>query len=282
MPLSRFFIDRPIFAIVISVLITILGFVSIGRLPISEYPEVVPPTITVNATYPGASPETIAETVAAPLEQAINGVEDMMYISSTSTADGRAVVSVTFELGADLDRAQMLVQNRVSAAEPRLPEEVRRIGVTVEQSAPNILLVVNLHSPDQRFDRLYMANYIQLNVLDRLQRLDGVGQAQIFGGSPYAMRIWLDPELIAARGLTAGDVLAALRRQNVQVASGALGAPPYDQGSSYELTVEAPGRLVEPDAFEDIVIAADSPTGMVRLADIGRVELGAQDYGMEG
>jgi hydrophobe/amphiphile efflux-1 (HAE1) family protein len=282
MPLSRFFIDRPIFAIVLSILITILGAVSIGRLPISEYPEVVPPVIAVNAVYPGASPETIAETVAAPLEQAINGVEDMLYVSSQSTSDGRLTINVTFDLDADLDRAQMLVQNRVSAAEARLPEEVRRIGVTVEQSSTNILMFVNILSPDGTFDPLYVSNYAYLRVLEQIQRLDGVGQAQIFGGSQYAMRVWLDPEQIAARGLTAGDVIGALRRQNVQVASGVLGAAPMATASDYELTIQAPGRLIEPEQFEEIVIAADSPTGIVRLKDVGRVELGAQDYTMQG
>ncbi len=282
MAFSRFFIDRPIFAIVLSVLITILGFVSIGRLPVSEYPEVVPPIVSVSAVYPGASPETIAETVAAPLEQAINGIEDMLYLSSASTSDGRVTIEVTFGLGADLDRAQMLVQNRVSAAEARLPEEVRQIGVTVEQATTNILMFVNMLSPDQTFDHLYVSNYAYLNVLDEIQRLPGVGRAQIFGGSQYAMRVWLDPQLVAARGLTAGDVITALRRQNVQVASGVLGAPPYATGSDYELTIEAPGRLVEPEAFGDVVIAADSPTGIVRVRDVGRVELGAQDYTMRG
>jgi HAE1 family hydrophobic/amphiphilic exporter-1 len=282
MPLSRFFIDRPIFAIVLSVVITILGAVSVGRLPVSEYPEVVPPTIAVNAVYPGASPETIAETVAAPLEQAINGIEDMLYVSSQSTADGRVTISATFDLGADLDRAQMLVQNRVAAAEARLPEEVRRIGVTVEQAQNNILLFVNILSPDETFDPLYVSNYAYLRVLEHIQRLDGVGQAQIFGGSQYAMRIWLDPEQIAARGLTGGDVVAALRRQNVQVASGVLGAAPLPSGGNFELTVQAPGRLIEPEEFADVVIAADSPTGIVRLKDVGRVELGAQDYTMQG
>jgi HAE1 family hydrophobic/amphiphilic exporter-1 len=282
MALSRFFIDRPIFAVVLSVLITILGLVSVGRLPISEYPEVVPPTISVNATYPGASPETIAETVAAPLEQAINGIEDMLYVSSQSTTDGRVTISVTFDLGTDLDQAQMLVQNRVSAAEARLPEEVRRIGVTVEQASSNILLFVNILSPDGRYDHLYVSNYAYLRVLEHIQRLEGVGQAQVFGGSQYAMRVWLDPEQIAARGLTAGDVVGALRRQNVQVASGALGAAPLGGASDFELTVQAPGRLVEPEQFADVVIAADSPTGIVRLKDVGRVELGAQDYTMTG
>ena len=282
MAFSRFFIDRPIFAIVLSVVITILGLVSIGRLPISEYPEVVPPVIAVNAVYPGASPETIAETVAAPLEQAINGVEDMLYISSASTTDGRVTINVTFELGSDLDRAQLLVQNRVSAAEARLPEEVRRIGVTVDQASTNILMFVNILSPDETFDSLYVSNYAYLRVFDRIQRLEGVGLAQIFGGSQYAMRVWLDPQLVAARGLTAGDVIEALRRQNVQVASGVIGAAPYTEDSDYELTIEAPGRLIEPEAFEDVVIAADSPTGIVRIRDIGRVELGAQDYTMQG
>jgi len=282
MAFSRFFIDRPIFAIVLSVLITILGAVSLGGLPISEYPEVVPPTITISAVYPGASPETIAETVAAPIEQALNGIAGMLYVSSQSSSDGLVAINATFELGADLNRAQMLVQNRVTAAEARLPEAVRRIGITVEQAATDILLFVNVLSPDDRFDPLYVSNYTYLHVLERIQRLEGVGQAQIFGGSPYAMRIWLNPDQIAARGLSVGDVVAALRNQNVQVASGVIGAAPGVSGSAYELTVEAPGRLIEPDEFADVVISADGPLGIVRLKDVARIELGAQDYTMQG
>jgi len=278
MRVSRFFIDRPVFACVLSVIVTLMGILAIRGLPISEYPEVVPPTILVRATYPGASPETLAETVAAPLEQAVNGVEKMLYISSQSTADGQLTVSVTFELGTDLDQAQVLVQNRVSAAEARLPEEVRRLGVTVDRSSPTFLMVVHLLSPDHRYDPLYISNYAATRVRDRLARLQGVSDAQMFGARDYSMRIWLDPEKIAARGMTAGDVLTALRRQNVQVAAGTLGGEPQPSGAAFELTVQAPGRLVDPEAFSDVVVRTGADGALVRVRDIGRVELAAQSY----
>ncbi|HEV7690947.1 MAG TPA: multidrug efflux RND transporter permease subunit [Hyphomonadaceae bacterium] len=281
MRLSRFFIDRPIFAVVLSVLITLAGFLSIRALPLSEYPNVVPPTIQVTAIYPGASPETIAETVAAPLEQAINGVEKMMYVTSQSTADGRLTVTVTFDLGTDLDKAQVLVQNRVSTAEARLPEDVRRLGVTVNKTSPSIMMAIFVVSPDNTYDQMYISNYVTTKVKDRLTRLEGVGDAQIFGARDYSMRIWLDPEKIASRGLTAGDILAGLRRQNVQVAAGSIGQAPQPGGSPFELTVEAPGRLVEPQSFENVVVASGAGGQLVRLADVGRVELGAQDYTSE-
>jgi HAE1 family hydrophobic/amphiphilic exporter-1 len=278
MRLSRFFIDRPIFATVLSVVVTLLGAIAIRTLPVSEYPEVVPPTIQVTAVYPGASPETIAETVAAPLEQAINGVEDMLYVTSQSTADGRLTVLITFELGTDLDTAQVQVQNRISTAEARLPEEVRRLGLTVQKSSPNFLMVVHLLSPDERYDQVYVSNYASLKVRDRLARIEGVGDVIVFGARDYSMRVWLDPEKIASRGLSAGDVLSGLRRQNVQVAAGTLGAEPQPNGSQFELTVQAPGRLVEPEAFADVVVATGRNGELVRVRDIGRVELGAADY----
>ena len=278
MRFSRFFIDRPIFAAVLSVVIALVGYLSISTLPLSEYPEVVPPTIQVTAAYPGASPETIAETVAAPLEQAINGVENMLYLSSQSTADGRLAITATFKLGTDLDDAQVLVQNRVSTAEARLPEEVRRLGVTVAKSSPNMLMVVHMLSPDERYDQVYVSNYTSLKVKDRLARLEGVGDVVVFGARDYAMRVWLDPEKIAVRGLAAGDVLAGLRRQNIQVAAGALGQEPQRSGSDFEMTVQAPGRLVDPEAFADVVVATGRNGELVRVRDIGRVELGAQDY----
>ena len=281
MRLSRFFIDRPVFACVLSIVIALMGAMASQLLPISEYPDVVPPTISVTATYPGASPETLAETVAAPLEQAVNGVEGMLYVTSQSTADGNLKVDVTFKLGTDLDKAQVLVQNRVTTASARLPEEVRRLGVTVDKSSPTFLMVVHLLSPDKRYDPVYLSNYATLHVRDRLARLPGVSDVQMFGGRDYSMRIWLDPEKIAARGLSAGDVLAGLRRQNVQVAAGVLGTEPQAAGNAFELTVEAPGRLVEPDAFGDVVVATGQGGSLVRVRDIGRVELGAQSYATE-
>ncbi|MGQ0534175.1 MAG: efflux RND transporter permease subunit [Caulobacteraceae bacterium] len=278
MRFSHFFIARPIFASVIAIVITFLGILAIPTLPLSEYPEVVPPTITINATYPGASSETIAETVAAPIEQAINGVEGMTYVTSHSTADGRLTIIATFALGTDLDDAQVQVQNRISTAEPRLPEEVRRLGIAVAKSAGSFLLVVHMLSPDERYDQVYVSNYTTLNVRDRLARIEGVGDAQVFGARDYSMRIWLDPEKIASRGLSASDVLAGLRRQNIQVAAGAIGGEPQPNGSAFELTVEAPGRLVEEESFSEVVIATGADGALVRVGDIGRVELGAADY----
>jgi len=281
MRLPRFFIDRPVFAAVLSVVITLLGLLAIGRLPISEYPDVVPPTVSIRATYPGASPETLAETVAAPIEQAVNGVEGMMYVSSQSTADGLVTINATFKLGTDLDQAQVLVQNRVASAEPRLPEEVRRLGVVVDKSAPTFLMVVHLLSPDGRYDPIYVSNYASLNVRDRLARIAGVADAQMFGARDYSMRIWLDPEKIATLGLSPGDVLAGLRRQSVQVAAGSLGAEPQPSGANYELTVQAPGRLVDPEQFAEVVVATGPNGALVRVRDIGRVELGAQAYNVD-
>lgn len=278
MRLSRFFIDRPIFAIVLSVIITLAGLMSMRSLPLSEYPEIVPPTIQVTAVYPGASPETIAETVAAPLEQALNGVENMMYVTSQSTADGRLAVAVTFQLGTDLDNAQVQVQNRVATAEARLPEEVRRIGVTVAKTSPNIMMVVHMVSPDERYDQIYVSNYTTLKVKDELTRLGGVGDVIVFGARDYAMRIWLDPEKIATRGLTAGDVLAGLRRQNIQVAAGSVGQAPQPTNIPFEMTIEAPGRLVDAETFGEVVVATGANGQLVRVRDVGRVELGAQDY----
>jgi hydrophobe/amphiphile efflux-1 (HAE1) family protein len=278
MRLSHFFIARPIFASVISIVITFMGILAIPTLPLSEYPEVVPPTITINAAYPGASPETIAETVAAPIEQAINGVEGMTYVASHSTADGRLLITATFALGTDLDDAQVQVQNRISTAEARLPEEVRRMGISVQKSAGSFLLVVHMLSPGGRYDQTYISNYTTLNVRDRLARIEGVGDAQVFGARDYSMRIWLDPEKIASRGLSVSDVLGGLRRQNIQVAAGAIGGEPQPNNSAFELTVEAPGRLVDAETFADVVVATGRDGALVRVSDIGRVELGAADY----
>jgi len=278
MSLPRYFIDRPVFAAVMSVIITLLGLMALGRLPISEYPEVAPPTVSITATYPGASAETLAETVAAPIEQAVNGVEGMMYVTSQATADGQLTINAYFKLGTDLDKAQVLVQNRVATAEPRLPEDVRRLGVVVDKSSPTFLMVVHLLSPDGRYDPLYVSNYASLKVRDQLARIPGVANAQLFGGRDYSMRIWLDPEKIAALNLSPSDILAGLRRQSVQVAAGSLGAEPQPSGSAYEVTVEAPGRLVDPDQFAQVVVARGPDGALVRVRDIGRVELGAQTY----
>jgi len=278
--LSRFFIDRPIFAAVLSIVIAIVGAVAYPGLPVAQYPEVVPPTIVVRATYPGANAEVVATTVATPLEQEINGVEDMLYMSSQSTNDGALAITITFALGSDLDTAQVLVQNRVAVAEPRLPEEVRRIGVTTRKSSPDLLMVVHLLSPSDRRDRLYLSNYALLRVRDQLARLDGVGDVSVSGAREYSMRIWLDPERIAALGLTAGDVVGALREQNMQVAAGAIGAPPTRAGTAFELPVNALGRLRDPDQFGSVVVVTGEDGRIVRVRDLARVELGARDYGV--
>jgi multidrug efflux pump len=275
--LSDFFIDRPIFAAVLSAFITIGGAISLLKLPISEYPEVVPPSVVVRATYPGANPKVVADTVAAPLEQQIVGVEDMMYMSSTSTSDGSLYLTVTFKQGADIDRAQVQVQNRVSQATPRLPEEVRALGVTTLKSSPNLTLVVHLTSPDGRYDGQYLRNYATLNVRDTLARIQGAGDVQLFGGGDYAMRVWLDPSKLAARNLTAGDVITAIREQNVQVAAGAIGAPPSNQ-SQFQLQLNVKGRLSDEQQFRDIIIKTGAEGEIVRVGDVGRVEMGAQTY----
>src|SRR5262245_17327792 len=226
MDFSNFFIRRPILAGVLSTFIFVIGFIAMWRLPISEYPEVVPPTVVVQATYPGANPKTIAETVAAPLEQAINGVEGSLYMFSQSTGDGMMALTITFKLGTDIDKAQVLVQNRVSQAQPKLPEEVRRLGVTTTKQSPDLTMVVHLFSPNDRYDEIYIRNYATLQVKDVLARIPGAGSVQVFGSGDYAMRVWLDPDRIAARNLTASDVVGAIREQNVQIAAGAIGQAP--------------------------------------------------------
>ncbi len=276
--LSRFFIDRPVFATVLSVVIVIVGAIAYFTLPAAEYAEVVPPTVVVRASYPGANPEVIAETVATPIEQEVNGVEDMLYMSSQSTNDGQMTLTVTFKLGTDLDKAQVLVQNRVAIAEPRLPEEVRRAGVTTQKSSPDLLLVVHMISPDNRYDQAYIGNYALTQVRDVLLRLDGVGDVTIFGLREYSMRVWLDPEKIASRNMTASDAVQALREQNVQVASGAIGQPPVPQGGAYQLSVSTLGRLIETEQFGDIVIKTGEGGRITRVHDVARVELGARDY----
>jgi multidrug efflux pump len=280
MNIAGFFIKRPIFAGVLSVIILVLGSISMFKLPISEYPEIVPPTVIVTATYPGANPKTIAETVASPLEQSINGTENMLYMSSQSTANGVSTLTVTFKLGTDIDTAQVQVQNRVAQALPKLPEEVRRIGVTTIKSSPNLTMVVHLLSPTDRYDSLYLRNYAILNVKDELARLPGVGQVELFGGGNYAMRIWIDPDKAAARGMTSSDIVNAIREQNVQVAAGAIGQQPLAKEVPYELSVNAKGRLVTEEDFSEIIVK-NGPFGeKTKLKDVARIELGASDYSL--
>ena len=280
MGFSRFFIDRPIFAAVLSLLIVVGGALALLRLPVSEYPSVVPPTVVVRATYPGANPAIIAETVASPLEQQINGVEGMLYMSSQSTSDGLMTLTVTFGLGTDLDNAQVQIQNRVSQALPRLPIEVQRIGVTTEKASPDLMMVVHLFSPDERYDMLYLSNYAYLQVKDELARITGVGSAQVFGAGEYSMRVWLDPDRLSALQLTATDVVRAIREQNVQVAAGVLGAPPAPSDTTFQLSINAQGRLMSEEQFADIVVRAMPEGQITRVRDVGRVELGANRYSL--
>src|SRR3989440_7443571 len=254
MRFSRFFIDRPIFAAVLSIVVFIAGAISIFLLPISEYPEVVPPSIVVRAVYPGANPRALAQSVATPLEEQINGVENMLYMSSQATSDGVLTLTVTFRVGTDVDLAQVQVQNRVSQALPRLPDEVKQQGVTTVKSSPNITMVVHLVSPDNRYDMVYLRNYALLQVKDTLARIPGVGQVVLFGAGDYAVRVWLDPSKVAARGLSARDVVAAIREQNVQVAAGVVGGMPMPAPVDYTLTVNARGRLSTAEQFRDVGI----------------------------
>lgn len=280
MNLSKFFIDRPIFAAVLSVLIFLAGLLSIRALPISEYPEVVPPTVVVRAQYPGASPRVIAETVATPIEEQINGVEGMLYMSSQATTDGIMTLNVTFRLGTDPDKAQQLVQNRVAQAEPRLPEEVRRFGVTTIKSSPDLTMVVHITSPNGRYDMTYLRNYAVLNVKDRLARIDGVGQVQLFGSGDYSLRVWLDPQKVAEHGLSPGDVVREIRAQNVQAAAGVIGASPNAPGLDVQLSVNAQGRLQNEEQFGEIIVKTSADGAVVRLKDLARIELGAADYSL--
>ena len=277
--MTHSFIDRPIFATVLSVFLTLIGLGALAILPISQYPEIVPPTVQITTTYPGASAETVSRTVATPLEQQINGVENMIYMSSQSTGDGKLTVTVTFRIGTDLNVAQMLTQNRVQDALPRLPEDVQRLGVQVRKSTPNILLAVHLYSPDSSRDTLYISNYATLHVKDTLARLPGVGDVQIFAGREYAMRVWLDPDKVAAHNLNASEVLAALRAQNIQVSAGVLNQPPVASRQAYQLNVQTLGRLSTPEQFSSVVLKSDSEGRVTRLRDVGRVEIGAADYG---
>jgi hydrophobe/amphiphile efflux-1 (HAE1) family protein len=275
---AHFFIDRPIFATVLSIVVMIVGGLSYFTLPVSQYPEIALPTVVVTASYPGATAETVAETVATPLEQEINGVENMLYVESQSTDDGRMTLTVTFSLGTDIDRAQVLVQNRVARAEPRLPAEVRQAGVVTAKTSPELLLVVHLISPDASRDQLYIANFAYLRIRDVLSRIDGIGELRIFGGAEYSMRVWLDIERLAALDLTAGDVVAALREQNVQVAAGKIGQTPLPHPADTELTITSQGRLATAEEFAAIVIKRGADGRLARLADVARIELGSQDY----
>jgi multidrug efflux pump len=279
MKIADFFIDRPIFAAVVSIVITIIGALAFLKLPISEYPEVVPPTVVVRTTYPGANPTVIADTVASPLEQSITGVEDMLYMFSQATADGVMTLTITFRIGTDLDKAQVQVQNRVAQTLPRLPQEVQRLGVTTEKTSPDLLMVVHLISPDKRYNMLYLANYAVLQVKDELSRLPGVGNVQIFGAGDFSMRVWLDPNKLASHSLTATDVVRAIREQNVQVAAGVLGAPPVaNPQNAFQLLVNTQGRLTTEEEFGNIIVRA-APQ-ITRIRDLGRVELGASTYAL--
>ena len=278
MNISRFFIDRPVFAGVLSVLIVVAGLIGMRALPISEYPDVVPPSIVVRGTYPGANPKVIAETVATPLEESINGVEDMLYMSSQATADGVLTLTVTFKLGTDPDKAQQLVQNRVSQAEPRLPAEVRALGVTTVKSSPDLMMVVNLVSAGGRYDLTYLRNYAVLNIKDRLARIEGVGQVQVFGAGDYSMRVWIDPQKAAEYALAASDITTAIRQQNVQAAAGIIGASPTLPGVDLQLSVNAQGRLQTPEQFGNIIVKSGVNGEITRLRDVARIEMGAADY----
>lgn len=279
MRFPHFFIDRPIFAAVLSILIVIVGMVAYPTLPVAQYPDIAPPTVVVSASFPGASAETLAETVAAPLEEQINGVENMIYMSSSSTGDGNVAITVTFAQGTDVDQAQVLVQNRVATAEPRLPEEVRQIGVTVRKNAPDLLLVATLISPDRSLDQQYLSNYATLQLIDRLSRVTGVGSVRLFGGRDYNMRVWIDPDRAATHDLTVGEIVAAIRAQNAQVAAGGVGQPPFNKGgTAFQLNLQARGRLSSPEEFGQVIVRRFDDGRLIRLRDVARIELGAQDY----
>jgi HAE1 family hydrophobic/amphiphilic exporter-1 len=275
---SKFFIEHPIFASVISIIIVIAGAISVGALPIAQFPEITPPTVEVKATYPGANASVVAETVAAPIEQEVIGVENMIYMSSVSASDGSYTLTVTFEVGTDLDMANILVQNRVTLAEPKLPEEVTRQGVNTKKKSPNIILIASLYSPDKRFDELYMSNYATLNIKDTLSRIPGVGDVGIYPESDYSMRIWLDPEQLKSRRMTTDEVIAAIREQNAQVAAGQIGRPPAPTGQNFQYTVNVLGRLSDIEQFEDIIVKTGEGGRITRLRDVARIELGAKVY----
>ena len=281
--LARFFIDRPVLAWVLSLVIVLMGSIALGLLPIAQYPPITPPTVRVSANYPGANAQVVADTVAAPIEQQVNGVEGMLYMSSQSGNDGSYGLDVTFQIGTDLNMAQVLVQNRVAIAQPTLPDTVRAIGVPVKKRSPDILLVVSLYSEDDPgtgkpyFNRLYMSNYATIHLLDALTRVDGVGDCFIFGSQDYSMRVWLDPDKLASRNLTAGDVIRVLREQNVQVAAGQIGQPPVPTGQQFQYTISTLGRLIDADQFADIVLGTGANGEVTYLKDVRRIELGAKN-----
>ncbi len=278
MNFSHTFIRRPIFAAVIAIFMIIVGGLAYTRLPVSQFPDVAPPTVIVSAQYPGANAQIVADTVATPIEQEINGVENMLYMSSQSTADGRVTITVTFELGTNLDQAQVLVQNRVAVAQPRLPIEVQQTGVTVKKNVPDLLMVVHMISPDNTYDQLYISNYALLQVRDVLARVKGVGNINLFGLREYSMRVWLDPDKISSLGMTATEVIAALRQQNIQVAGGALAQPPVANNEAFQTSLQLRGRLTQPEEFGEIVVKTGADGRFTRLRDVARTELGALDY----
>ena len=278
MKFAHFFISRPIFAIVLSIVLVILGSLAYTTLPVASYPEITPPTVVVTAVYAGANPQTLADTVATPIEEQVNGVENMLYMNSQSASDGTMTLTITFKLGTNLDTAQVLVQNRVAIAEPDLPVEVRNVGVVVQKQSPNIMLVINLLSEHGQYDNLYMANYAILQIQEVLKRIDGVGSVQIFGASQYSMRLWMDPDKMYSRGLIPGDVITAVQAQNVQVAAGTLGAEPAPKGTDFQLLVNTKGRLTDPREFERIIVKRGNNGQLVRFGDVGHAELGAQTY----
>jgi multidrug efflux pump len=281
MDFSKHFIEHPRLATVISIFIFLTGLLAIFQLPISEYPEVAPPQVVVRAQFPGANPRVIAETVAAPLEEQINGLENVLYFQSQATADGSMSITVTFKIGTVPEQAETAVQNRINRALPRLPDIVRQIGVTTEKQSSSLTMVVHMVSPDNSHDTLYLRNYANLYVRDELLRIPGMGSVLFFGGGDYAMRIWLDPQKLASRSMTAGDVIQAIREQNAQVAAGVVGSPPAVNNTEFQLAVNAQGRLVKEEDFADIIVRSDTRTGaVVRIKDVGRVEMSASTFAL--
>ncbi|MDR3662907.1 MAG: efflux RND transporter permease subunit, partial [Mycobacterium sp.] len=276
--ISKFFIERPVLANVIAILMVLIGAVALFGLPVAQYPDVVPPTVQVTTRYPGASAQIVIDTVALPIEQQVNGVEDMLYMQSYSGADGSYTLTVTFKVGTDLNFAQVLVQNRVSSALAQLPQAVQNQGVTVQKRSTSILLFVTLTSPDSRYDSLYLSNYATINIRDELARLPGVGNVTVFGAGQYSMRVWLDPDKLQARGLMPQDVIASLQQQSQQVTAGQIGAPPTPPGQAFQYTINVNGRFADPEQFADVVVKTGNAGDVTRLRDVGRVELGAQTY----